>query len=93
MVTINLLIITHLKSLEIGIDFYKSYGQESGFDVNFSCQKKYNDRIVRLRYSTCSSSDVKRRKTSSKKKRCHVSKFKNIYVFVEDHNHELVAQD
>nr|KAJ0197405.1 hypothetical protein LSAT_V11C700368450 [Lactuca sativa] len=46
--------------------------------------------------------DVKRRRTSSKKNRCPaVSKFKNlrcslmfyIYVFVEDHNHELVAQD
>ncbi|CAI9285872.1 unnamed protein product [Lactuca saligna] len=47
-------------------------------------------------------SDVKRRRTSSKKNGCPaVSKFKNlrcslmfyIYVFVEDHNHELVAQD
>ncbi|XP_023754957.1 protein FAR1-RELATED SEQUENCE 5-like [Lactuca sativa] len=47
-------------------------------------------------------SDVKRRRTSFKKNGCPaVSKFKNlrcslmfyIYVFVEDHNYELVAQD
>ncbi|XP_023733493.1 uncharacterized protein LOC111881310 [Lactuca sativa] len=105
-------------SLDIGLDFYKTYGQESGFDVNMSSQKRYNDGTIRIRYSTCSRSgftesfkyeninvkfsDVKRRRTSSKKKGClAVSKFKNlqcslmfyIYVFVEDHNHELVAQD
>ncbi|CAI9272192.1 unnamed protein product [Lactuca saligna] len=76
-------------SLYIGLDFYKTYGQESGFDVNMSSKKRYND-------------DVKRRRTSSKKNEFPVvSKFKNlrcslmfyIYVFVEDHNHELVSQD
>ncbi|CAH1417778.1 unnamed protein product [Lactuca virosa] len=104
-------------SLDIGLDFYKTYGQESGFDVNMSSQKRYNDGTIRIRYSTCSRSsftelfnneninvkfsDVKRRRTSSKKNGCPVvSKFKNlrcslmfyIYVFVKDHNHEL-AQD
>ncbi|CAH1414560.1 unnamed protein product [Lactuca virosa] len=105
-------------SLDIGLDFYKTYGKESGFDVNMSSQKRYNDGTIRIRYSTCSRSgftesfknenihvefsDVKGRRTSSKKNGCPaVSKFKNlrcslmfyIYVFVEDHNHELVAQD
>ncbi|XP_052627109.1 protein FAR1-RELATED SEQUENCE 5-like [Lactuca sativa] len=105
-------------SLDIGLDFYKTYGQECGFDVNMSSQKRYNDGTIRIRYSTCSRSgftesfknenvnmkfsDVKRKRTSSKKNGClAVSKFKNlrcslmfyIYVFVEDHNHELVAQD
>nr|KAJ0199840.1 hypothetical protein LSAT_V11C600325820 [Lactuca sativa] len=70
-------------SLDIGLDFYKTYGQESGFDVHMSSQKRYNDGKIRLRYSTCSSSgftesfkneninvkfsDVKRKRTSSKK--------------------------
>ncbi|CAH1440864.1 unnamed protein product [Lactuca virosa] len=105
-------------SLDIGLDFYKTYGKESGFDVNISSKKRYNDGTIRIRYSTCSRygftesfkneninvkfSDVNGRRTSSKKNRCPaVSKFKNlrcslmfyIYVFVEDHNHELVAQD
>ncbi|CAI9291061.1 unnamed protein product [Lactuca saligna] len=104
-------------SLDIGLDFYKTYGQECGFDVNMSSQKRYNDGTIRIRYSTCSRSgftesfkiknvkkfsDVKRMRTSSKKNGCPaVSKFKNlrcslmfyIYVFVEDHNRELVAQD
>nr|KAJ0195512.1 hypothetical protein LSAT_V11C700369660 [Lactuca sativa] len=105
-------------SLDIGLDSYKTYGQESSFDVNMSSQKRYNDGTIRIRYSTCSRSgftesfkneninvkfsDVKRRRTSSKKNGCPaVSKFNNlrcslmfyIYVFVEDHNHGLVAQD
>ncbi|CAI9272952.1 unnamed protein product [Lactuca saligna] len=80
--------------LDIGLDFYKTYGQESGFDVNMSSQKRYNDGTICIRYSTCSRSiftesfkneninvkfsDVKRRRTSSKKNGCLVvSKFKN----------------
>nr|KAJ0209781.1 hypothetical protein LSAT_V11C400220160 [Lactuca sativa] len=82
-------------SLDIVLDFYKTYGQESAFDVNMSSQKRYNDGTIHIRYSTCSRSgfaesfkneninvkfsDVKRRRTSSKKNGCHaVSKFKNL---------------
>ncbi|CAH1423176.1 unnamed protein product [Lactuca virosa] len=43
-------------SLDIGLDFYKTYGQECGFDVNMSSQKRYNDGTIRIRYSTCSRS-------------------------------------
>ncbi|KAL7609626.1 uncharacterized protein LOC128132832 [Lactuca sativa] len=73
-------------SLDIGLDFYKTYGQECGFDVNMSSQKRYNDGTIRIRYSTCSRSGftesfknenvnvkfsyVKRRRTSSKKNGC-----------------------
>ncbi|CAH1432862.1 unnamed protein product [Lactuca virosa] len=99
-------------------DFELYNAEKCGFDVNMSSQKRYSDGTIRIRYSTCSRSgftesfknenvnvkfsDVKRRRTSSKKNGCPaVSKFKNlrcslmfyIYVFVEDHNHELVAQD
>ena len=74
------------ESLDIGLEFYKNYGQKSGFDVNLSSLKRYNDGIVRLRYATCSRSGFtasfkneniyenhghgKRRRTSSKKKEC-----------------------
>ncbi|CAH1419143.1 unnamed protein product [Lactuca virosa] len=73
-------------SLDIGLDFYKTYGQESDFDVNMSSQKRYNDGTIRIRYSTCSRSgftesfkneninvkfsDVKRMRNSSKKNGC-----------------------
>ncbi|KAL4568815.1 hypothetical protein LXL04_024431 [Taraxacum kok-saghyz] len=101
-----------------GLEFYKNYGYKSGFDVNLSSQKMYNDGTIRIRYATCSRSGFtesfknensnenhlygKRRRTSSKNKGCPaVFKFKNlrcslkfyIYVFVEDHNHDLVTQD
>ncbi|CAH1436212.1 unnamed protein product [Lactuca virosa] len=81
--------------LDIGLDIYNTYGQESGFDVNMSSQKRYSDDTIHIRYSICSRSgftesfnneninmkfsDVKRRRTSSKKKECPaVSKFKNL---------------
>ncbi|CAI9299498.1 unnamed protein product [Lactuca saligna] len=61
-------------SLDIGLDFYKTYSQECGFDVTMSSQKRYNDGIIRIRYSTCRGSsftdvnvkfsDVNRRRTS-----------------------------
>nr|KAJ0221170.1 hypothetical protein LSAT_V11C200052780 [Lactuca sativa] len=97
--------------LDIGLDFYKTYGQESGFDVNMSSKKNtmMTQFILDIRHVVdlneninVKFSNVKRRRTSSKKNGCPVvSKFKNlrcslmfyIYVFVEDHNHELVAQD
>nr|KAJ0208697.1 hypothetical protein LSAT_V11C400184990 [Lactuca sativa] len=75
-------------SLDIGLDFYKTYGQESSFDVNMSSQKRYNDGTICIRYSTCSKSgftesfkneNINRRRTSSKKNGClAVSKFKNL---------------
>ncbi|CAI9290636.1 unnamed protein product [Lactuca saligna] len=71
-------------SLDIGLEFYKTYGQDCGFYVNMSSQKRYNDGTIHIRYSTCSRSGF-------------MESFKNenvnIYVFVEDHNYGLVAQD
>lgn len=80
-------------TLSDAIDFYNKYGEESGFDVNLSSQKRYNDGTVRIRYLNCSragftetfkhdsinESESCKRKTTSKRIGCPaIIKFKNL---------------
>ncbi|KAI3509089.1 hypothetical protein L1887_24115 [Cichorium endivia] len=80
-------------TLADAIDFYTKYGEEIGFDVNLSSQKRYNDGTVRIRYLKCSKagftetfkhdsineSESCKRKTTSKRIGCPaIIKFKNL---------------